>query len=415
MQKQQENSPLPPVDYAQPEVEQLLQHSIRTQLESLLKSKITTDQRQQLLQKSFTDAISLVLTDSKVEHAQLLAAFETMYDHAVQSLAQTEISEALLTRQFISETGLVMSPFNCKHTIKDVYRIKGYARGLHNAIQAVLQRKDSITILYPACGPFAPLLLPLLSYYKANQTVNTQQIKLILLDMHPGAIISLKQLVDDLQLNDFVTEIIEADATKYVPETTVDLLVLEAMQHGFSKEGQLSIAKHLVQFLAVDGWLIPQNVSVRAAMIIGETEYNQQWKDAEYAHSNNTQTAAQQDRIELGEILRVNKSTLAAMETLTLGEGQQVIKGNLIQLPAGVPDMKDRILAIYAHIDTFNDEAVGQYDSGITHPKPDMHFYVDAQPKEIEHTYFTAKGGDSVLFFYQLNGLPGFVPVKVEG
>ena len=85
----------------------------------------------------------------------------------------------------------------------------------------------------------------------------------MLVDAHPGAVVALRQLVNDLNLESFVANIAEADATQYQPEGAIDLLVLEAMQHGFTK-GQLSIAKHLVQFLALDGWLIPQNVSVKA-------------------------------------------------------------------------------------------------------------------------------------------------------
>ena len=58
------------------------------------------------------------------------------------------------------------------------------------------------------------------------------------------------------------------------------------------------------------------------------------------------------------------------------------------------------------------EEGLDQYDSGITHPKPDMNFYVDAKPKELEHTHFVANSGDTVQFYYQLSGMPGFVPVK---
>ncbi|NOU52354.1 hypothetical protein HG263_17675 [Pseudoalteromonas sp. JBTF-M23] len=401
------------LDFADPHVDELLKHSIRTQLESLLKAKLTTAQRQQLLQKSFVDAMALVLSDSKVEHKTLVKAFSAMYDNAVQSMALAQLSEKLLTKQYVSASGLIMSPYHCKHTIKDIYRIQGYARGVDKAIQSKLSHTDSITILYPACGPFAPLLLPLLSYYKDSQKYTKEQLQVILVDVHPGAVLALKQLVKDLQLDEFILRIEEADATTYVPEQSIDLLVLEAMQHGFTKEGQLSIAKHLVQFLTIEGLIIPQNVSVRGMMVIGENEFNQQWKEVEYSHSLNMDASAQQDRVELGEILSINKSTLLNMQTLELQEGIKVIPANQITLPAGIEDMDKRILAIYAQIDTFAEEGVGQYDSGITHPRPDMSFYIDTKPRDVEHSHFVANSGDSVQFYYQLSGLPGFVPVKV--
>ncbi|CAM4020975.1 hypothetical protein [Pseudoalteromonas byunsanensis] len=399
--------------YAEPHIDELLKHSIRTQLESLLKSKVTTEQRVKLLQKSFVEAMTLALSDTKVAHQQLVKAFESMYDQAVQSMALADLSQEVLTRQYISATGLVMSVHNCKHTIKDVYRIKGYARGIDQAIRGKLKNNSTITILYPACGPFAPLLLPLLSYYKNSQTFDSEQIKVILVDVQPGAVMTLKQLITDLQLDDYILQIAEADATQFTPDVAIDLLVLEAMQHGFTKEGQLSIAKHLVQFLNIDGWMIPQSVSIRGMMVIGETEFNQQWKQAEYSHSLNVSGEAQQDRVELGEILTINKSTLLEMQELELQDGIKVIPASQITLPNDVDDMNERILAIYAHIDTFAQEGVGQYDSGITHPKPDTSFYVDGKPRDIEHNHFVANSGDTVQFYYQLTGLPGFVPVKV--
>lgn len=401
--------------YADPSIDSLLKHSIRTQLESLLQSKISVEQRIELLQKSFVDAISLILSDTKVTHHQLVKAFETMYDQAVQSMALAELSQEVLTRQYISPTGLIMSPYNCKHTIKDVYRIKGYARGIDKAIQSKIKHKAKINILYPACGPFAPLILPLLSYYKDTKKYSAQQLQVMLIDVQPGAIMTLRQLVKDLQLDEYISLIEEVDATQFVPDVGIDLLVLEAMQHGFTKEGQLSIAKHLVQFLNIDGWMIPQNVSVRGMMVIGETEFNQQWKAADYSHSTKLSDAAQQDRIELGEIMKINKSTLLGLEEVELEGGVKVVPANQVVLPVGVTDMSKRIFAVYAQIETFAQEGVEQYDSGITHPRPDTSIYIDLKPKDIEHTHFVASSGDTVQFFYQLSGLPGFVPVKIQG
>ena len=401
------------LEYAAPQIDDLLKHSIRTQLESLLKAKLTIGQQQLLLQKSFVDAMTLVLSNTQVVHSQLVNAFETMYDQAVQSMALAQLSQEQLTRQYVSTSGLIMSPHNCKHTIKDVYRIQGYARGIDKAIQSKLKYSPSITILYPACGPFAPLLLPLLSYYKDSKIFTSQQINVILVDVHPGAILSLQQLVKDLQLDDYVLRIEEADATQYHPTESIDILVLEAMQHGFTKEGQLSIAKHLVQFLTLDGWMIPQNVSVKGMMVIGETEFNQQWKDVDYSHSTTINKSAQKNRVELGEILSINKSTLLKMQELELQDGVKVIPANQITLPSDIQDMNKRIFAIYTHINTFADESVGQYDSGITHPRPDMTFYIDVKPRDIEHTHFVANSGDTVQFYYQLTGLPGFISAKV--
>ncbi|MGI3059016.1 hypothetical protein [Vibrio alginolyticus] len=395
--------------FAEPEMDELLKYSLRTQLEAMLQNQLSTAERQRQLKESFAAAVELVLKETKVEHRTLVQAFQTMYGNACQSLSLAKLTQEELTRQYISTSGLVMSPLNCKHTIKDVYRIKGFACGINKAIQHMLANKSQVKVLYPACGPFAPLLLPLLAHYKQSDRISAEQLQVTLVDIHPGAIKALNQLIADLDIADYIEALVEEDATQFSPTQTFDLLILEAMQHGFSREGFLSIAKHLVQYLHIQGEMIPNQVSVRAMMVIGETEFNQQWEKAEYAHSNHCQPEAIDDRIDLGEILNVNKAMLLRSEIFELDGGIKMLQGNTIELPKDVPDMAKRILAIYSHIDTYGDAMVGQYDSGITHPKPDMTFYVDAKPKAVEHHYFEAKGGDKVSFYYQLTGLPGFV------
>ncbi|EMY6773711.1 hypothetical protein ABCL22_000096 [Vibrio alginolyticus] len=395
--------------FAEPEMDELLKYSLRTQLEAMLPNQLSTAERQRQLKESFAAAVELVLKETKVEHRTLVQAFQSMYGNACQSLSLAKLTQEELTRQYISTSGLVMSPLNCKHTIKDVYRIKGFACGINKAIQHMLANKSQVKVLYPACGPFAPLLLPLLAHYKQSDRISAEQLQVTLVDIHPGAIKALNQLIADLDIADYIEALVEEDATQFSPTQTFDLLILEAMQHGFSREGFLSIAKHLVQYLHIQGEMIPNQVSVRAMVVIGETEFNQQWEKAEYAHSNHCQPEAIDDRIDLGEILNVNKAMLLRSEIFELDGGIKMLQGNTIELPKDVPDMAKRILAIYSHIDTYGDAMVGQYDSGITHPKPDMTFYVDAKPKAVEHHYFEAKGGDKVSFYYQLTGLPGFV------
>ncbi|EMY6462770.1 hypothetical protein J4H39_18370 [Vibrio alginolyticus] len=395
--------------FAEPEMDELLKYSLRTKLEAMLQNQLSTAERQRQLKESFAAAVELVLKETKVEHRTLVQAFQSMYGNACQSLSLAKLTQEELTRQYISTSGLVMSPLNCKHTIKDVYRIKGFACGINKAIQHMLANKSQVKVLYPACGPFAPLLLPLLAHYKQSDRISAEQLQVTLVDIHPGAIKVLNQLIADLDIADYIEALVEEDATQFSPTQTFDLLILEAMQHGFSREGFLSIAKHLVQYLHIQGEMIPNQVSVRAMMVIGETEFNQQWEKAEYAHSNHCQPEAIDDRIDLGEILNVNKAMLLRSEIFELDGGIKMLQGNTIELPKDVPDMAKRILAIYSHIDTYGDAMVGQYDSGITHPKPDMTFYVDAKPKAVEHHYFEAKGGDKVSFYYQLTGLPGFV------
>ena len=400
--------------FAEPKVDPLLQHSIREQLKALTTEKLTDCQRRANLCESMNLVVAALLQQETAKHEVLTKIFQELYEHALQSMAKADISQQNLTHEYLSPTGYVMSPLNGRTTIKDIYRLHRFIRGIDKAITARLKNDTVIRILYPACGPFAPLLLPLIQYYRSHNLATEQQIQITLLDVQPGAIQAVTQLVSDLSIQGFIETIVEADATVYKPEQTFDLLILEAMQHGFTKEGQLSIAKHLIQFLSVDGVLIPQQISVQAMMVHGENEFNQQWQGSAFSHSTNLDNEAVRDRVELGEIFRINKSNLLALEEVTLPSQVKMVKANRISLPTGIEDMKDRILAIYATLNVYSNEFIREYDSGITHPKPDMTFYVDTPPRTPQPEHFLTFSGDDVQFYYQLTGLPGFVALQAD-
>ncbi|CDT99656.1 conserved hypothetical protein [Vibrio coralliirubri] len=402
------------VGFAEPRVDPLLQYSIREQLKALTTEKLTDCQRRANLCESMTLAVTTLLQQETADHSVLTKIFQAMYENVLQSMAKAEISQQSLTHEYLSPTGYVMSPLHCRTTIKDIYRLHGFIRGLDRAIKDRLKSDAVVRILYPACGPFAPLVLPLIQYYQSNDLVTEQQVQITLVDVQPGAIQAVKQLVSDLSIQGFIDDIVEADATLYHPEQTFDLLVLEAMQHGFTKEGQLSIAKHLIQFLSVDGVLIPQQISVHGMMVRGEIEFNQQWQDSAFSHSINLRKKAVKDRVELGEIFQINRSSLLALEEVTLPSQVKMVKANRISLPVGIEDMKDRILAVYATLNVYSDESISEYDSGITHPRPDMTFYVDTPPRSAQPEHFLAFSGDDIQFYYQLTGLPGFVALKAD-
>ncbi|GMQ49583.1 hypothetical protein [Vibrio sp. 10N] len=392
----------------------LLQHSIREQLKTLTAKTLTDSERTIALREAFSEAVAMVLSTEQLVHETVTQLFESMYQHAIASMNHAKINEQMMTQEFLSPTGFVMSPLNCSTTIKDVYRIARFVRGIDSAITRLLEKDEHIRILYPACGPFAPLLLPLISHYKSGNQFSDKSIKITLVDVQPGAILSLQQLVMDLQITEYIEDIVEEDATKYQPNGEFDLLIIEAMQHGFTKEGHWSIARHLVQFLNLGGTLIPNQVSVSAMMVNPETEFNQQWKRADFTHSSNRSDEALDDRIDLGVVLTINQSTLLAAETITLPSGIEVVPGSEVLMPKGIADMSERLLTLYTSVHVHACETLSDYDSGITHPKPDMNFYLDAQPSAAMPEHFVVSGGDCVQFFYQLSGLPGFTMVKQE-
>ncbi len=395
-----------------PTTQSLLNQSLREQLKQLSKVDVSEQQRVLTLRKSFTAIMEHVVSKTAVKFETLYALHETAYEQAMLSMQAADIAEDVITSQFIHSHGLVLSPINCSRTIKDVNRIDVFATGLHKLVSDLLQRQNKIHILYPACGPFAPLLLPLLTYYKEEGTFDENQIEVTLIDIHQGATQTLVQLISDLDLDEFVTEVIQADAVIYEPTKPVDILLLEASHHGFSKEAHFSIARQLLPYVTESGVLVPCKVSINAALVLGQREFVEQWREQRSGQQIQLNEEALQNRVELGEIFSVDKQSVLNAEKLSLPDGQEVLRCNTLKLPHDCGDISHRVLVIYTQFHSYDDEYLEQYFSGITSPLPDMSVCIDFEPRSTMPDDLLLKSGDSIEFFYRLNGLTGFMPIK---
>ena len=67
------------------------------------------------------------------------------------------------------------------------------------------------------------------------------------------------------------------------------------------------------------------------------------------------------------------------------------------------------MLMICTHIKTYGDEVIGEYESGISHPLPDMHVCINFTPRDVKPGDLLVKTADKLKFYYRLNGLPGFL------
>ena len=147
-----------------------------------------------------------------------------------------------------------MSPDHCITTQKDSLRVRAFIRAIDRAIADLLKQTQApLHIVYPACGPLAPLLLPLIAYYHQQELYSEQDLQITLIDMQPGAVASLHALVDALQITPFIRDIQQLDGCDYETPEPVHIVVLEAMQHGFSREGHLALARHFAHILEPDG------------------------------------------------------------------------------------------------------------------------------------------------------------------
>ncbi len=204
---------------------------------------------------------------------------EKLFEHQQNIYIGCDIPSELRKRQYIGRHGLVMSPDYCITTQKDSLRVRAFIRAINHAVSELHKKMPGpLHIVYPACGPLAPLLLPLIAYYQQLGLYSEQDLQITLIDMQPGAVASLHALVDALQITPFIRDIQLLDGCMYETSEPVHIVVLEAMQHGFSREGHLALARHFASRIEPDGLFIPREVSLRAVINEGQQEYNDQWQ-----------------------------------------------------------------------------------------------------------------------------------------
>lgn len=395
-----------PIDSIDATLQRNFNAALREQLNDLL-SGVTNEEVGNSLNQKVSSVVKQMLEED-LSHEQWVEAFSEMNAALLTSYKKAPLTEEDKTTSFINQTGQVMAVKDCINTINDIYRVKAFIRGIDQAVSAVPEDKI-LHIVYPACGPFAPLLLPLLSHYK-NKAGMLKRLKVSLIDIQPGAIKVLDQAIADLELTDCQITTHCMDIMAYEPEEGIDLVVMEAMQHGFTREGHLAFLLHLLPFMNEDCRLLPEKISIQACLSNTEQEYNEQWKEQDRAHSDLINPAIQQQRIPLGEILEVSKPSLDKMKVLSLGNSIQMVECNQIMLPKDVPDISEKTLLISTVVTVFGEERINEYDSGISLPVPEMSVCIDFKPQAPEPDDLLVKSGDKLKFYYKMGSTPGLLP-----
>ena len=366
--------------------------------------------------ESSSSLIDTVLSSNTIDtYNKTKIQLTTLYNNLKDVFDYAQVPLELRDRQFLNKTGFAMSPANAITTIQDVFRVSAFVKGIDKAIKDLQQiyKDETLHIVYPACGPLAPLLVPLLAYYKSNNIYDEKQLQITFIDIQEGAILSLVEILKVSGLDVFVKDILLVDAVDYKSKEKIHLVVLEAMQHGFTKEGHLSISKHFATLLDKDGIFLPQEVKVDAVLTIGEEEYNTQWKDSEYTSFANINQEILDKRINLGTILKVSLETLQNMEILDLDENTKLIKCSTLAIPNFKDNYDKRIMLFSTNVIIYKDIKLSEYDSGITHPLPNMDICINFIPKRDKRaTDLYVKSGDDLTFYYKLVGLPGFLVTK---
>ena len=190
--------------------------------------------------------------------------------------------------QTILPNGKAISPKDAAQCVLDFARTTQFLRGIYAAILELQKRfpNEKLEILYAGCGPFAALIVPLLTQFEP------QEFGVTLIDYHQRSIDAAKSIFQKLQVKEFAADFVQTDATAYQHKEKLHLIICETMQTALRKEPQAAITLNLAPQLAESGIFIPQKISIEVCLANPSKEF--------------ASDGAEKERIYLGEILELD-------------------------------------------------------------------------------------------------------------
>lgn len=193
-----------------------------------------------------------------LELRQVLMDFKAL----VLSLSEVDINSEEARKDIHFDNGKALGMAWAALCIDELMQTKIFVKGLFKAIEHTQQqKKGTLHILYAGCGPFATLILPIMATYSA------QEVQFTLLEINEVSASNAKQLINKLGFSDYIKGIHIADATQYILDTDVDIVLSETMQHGLVKEQQVPIVMNLMQQVSKETILVPEKITVELGLI----------------------------------------------------------------------------------------------------------------------------------------------------
>ncbi len=219
-------------------------------------------------------------------------------------------------------SGLALAPHLAARCILDEKRTVAFQRGVLRAIAAARARfpGETIELVYAGTGPLAPLVWPVLHLCDVRFTfIDVDERSLAILRLlHPPA------------------RIVHADATQYVHDAPLHVVVSETMQRSLAVEPFVAILHNLRAQLAPGGIFVPERVTVDAVLIDPGRE-QARWRGEDVGSTY----------IPLARVIDTTRDLDPVTVTIP-GEGW---------------------LALVTEIETFAGERLRAYDSGLTVPE----------------------------------------------
>jgi predicted RNA methylase len=211
-----------------------------------------------------TTIIKTLMNELLLEDIHYLNLQEKLYAYRdlLLEITHLDLNDLEDRKDLQFDNGIALCTTFAALCIQDVMRTRQFIRGIYQAVNDKLSEKDKpVHIFYAGTGPFATLVLPILTRF------DTTQIRLTLMDVNEKTLTYLDKVIQELSIENYIDAIVCADATSYQFEEDqqVDILVSETMQYGLVKEQQVPIMINLVQQLPKESIVIPNNIHLDLA------------------------------------------------------------------------------------------------------------------------------------------------------
>jgi hypothetical protein len=221
--------------------------------------------------------------------------------HLLVNAASLDLDTEPSREDLYSQGGKALGTTWAAMCIKDILRTKKFVDGIFEAVNDKLKEKTTpVHILYVGTGPFAVLILPLITKF------NSQQVQFSFLEINKQSFSALQNIVNHFGMEDYVRRIENVDAItwKFPPNESPDIFLTETMQPALAKEPQVSIAMNIVPQLHKEAFIIPREITLTACL----TNPVERWKEKMEGSNPAASTLA------LKEIFTLTRTTILTFE-----------------------------------------------------------------------------------------------------
>ncbi len=209
-------------------------------------------------------SINNVLLSEQLDYSELKQAIEH-YKRLLKEISNLDFDRPEARSNIHLDSGKAIGPEWAAMCVDDIMRTKCFISGVDKAIQSLRLKtqKEPVHILYCGPGPFATLVLPLITKY------TPQELRFEFIEINPQSVSSLKHIFETLNCNDYILGIHQEDAAKfkYDKRPDIDILLIECLQHALAREPQVAITYNLLPQLKRDAILIPEQINLHLCLI----------------------------------------------------------------------------------------------------------------------------------------------------